>query len=216
MSFDNIRCPENMDVHLKHVMAGEYDVPGAEFSGPPVILDIGANVGAFALWAMKRWPGCTVHCYEPAREAYADLLSNLAALPTPALRARAIARKFAVGDPALTKLMHGTHNIGEASFYVNPCINEADFEEVEVIAPADLPAAHVVKLDCEGSEGVIVRGLRLAPQLLLAEYHNEHLRRELDAWALEHGHILVGSCVYEPGRGVVKYMCQGAFGAAPM
>ena len=31
----------------------------------PVILDIGANVGSFAAWALKRWPGAHVHCYEP-------------------------------------------------------------------------------------------------------------------------------------------------------
>jgi hypothetical protein len=34
------------------VLAGEYDIPYRHKA--PVILDIGANVGSFAAWALKR------------------------------------------------------------------------------------------------------------------------------------------------------------------
>ena len=49
--------------HVQKVLDGEYEVPYEAIL--PVILDIGANVGSFAAWALKRWPGCHVHCYEP-------------------------------------------------------------------------------------------------------------------------------------------------------
>ena len=46
----------------------------------PVILDIGANIGAFALWAIGRWPGCRLHCYEPLPANFDMLRQNLAHL----------------------------------------------------------------------------------------------------------------------------------------
>jgi hypothetical protein len=38
--------------HVQKVLAGEYDIPYRHKA--PVILDIGANVGSFAAWALKR------------------------------------------------------------------------------------------------------------------------------------------------------------------
>jgi FkbM family methyltransferase len=43
-----------------------------------VILDIGANVGSFAAWALKRWPGAHVYCYEPLPNNFA-LLKKISA-----------------------------------------------------------------------------------------------------------------------------------------
>jgi len=48
----NIECPANMRRHVQKVLAGEYDIPYRHKA--PVILDIGANVGSFAAWALKR------------------------------------------------------------------------------------------------------------------------------------------------------------------
>jgi hypothetical protein len=62
----NIDCPATMRRHVQKVLDGEYEVPYR--ATRPVILDIGANVGSFAAWALKRWPGAHVHCYEPLPE----------------------------------------------------------------------------------------------------------------------------------------------------
>jgi hypothetical protein len=43
----NMVCPPSMVVHVQRVLRGEYDVP-YEHPGP-VVLDIGANIGAFAI-----------------------------------------------------------------------------------------------------------------------------------------------------------------------
>jgi len=47
----DINCPPTMLSHVRKVLAGEYDVPYQ--AAKPVILDIGANVGSFAVWAMQ-------------------------------------------------------------------------------------------------------------------------------------------------------------------
>jgi hypothetical protein len=45
------------------------------------ILDIGANVGSFALWAELRWPGSKIRCYEPNPGTFAFLKRNTAGHP---------------------------------------------------------------------------------------------------------------------------------------
>jgi hypothetical protein len=53
------------DLHQSDVMAGCYDVPyDAEGTEGIGVIDIGADVGAFARFAAKRWRGCQLHCYE--------------------------------------------------------------------------------------------------------------------------------------------------------
>lgn len=59
------------DLHQGAELSGCYDVP--EFKDetrPAIALDVGADVGAFAIWAAKRWPGLTVHSYETRPEIF--------------------------------------------------------------------------------------------------------------------------------------------------
>jgi len=44
------------------ILAGGYDIPMLELKGELKILDIGANVGAFSMWAAQKWPGCQIQC----------------------------------------------------------------------------------------------------------------------------------------------------------
>ena len=90
----NLTCPPSMAVHVQKVLQGEYDLP---YQHPrPVILDIGANIGSFAAWAIQRWPGCFVHCYEPLPANFELLRLNLGNL----VGASVSLNNFAIGDPA--------------------------------------------------------------------------------------------------------------------
>lgn len=53
-----------------------FDLPAA-----PVVVDAGANIGLFSLFAVDRWPGATVHAFEPAPEVFEVLRLNAAAMP---------------------------------------------------------------------------------------------------------------------------------------
>jgi FkbM family methyltransferase len=196
-------CPPSMIVHVQKVLRGEYDVP---YQHPaPVILDIGANIGAFALWALDRWPGCRLHCYEPLPANFELLERNLAHRAGPAVSLY----PFAIGDPARTRLFLGRNNCGEASFFD---LGEQSSESVEVVTrpPAVLPAAQVIKIDAEGSEVEILSGL--APiqfDIVLLEYHAEGHRRRIDAMLGDF--ILIGGEVRGPHRGVAKYAHRRLF-----
>jgi FkbM family methyltransferase len=201
----NIECPATMLHHVQKVLDGEYDVPYR--CSAPVILDIGANVGSFAAWAIGRWPGCHVHCYEPLPDNFALLAKNLAQCA-----GRSVSLyNFAIGDPRLTRLLLGRNNCGEASFYD---IGEqlAESVEVETRDPAVLPKAEIVKIDTEGSEiDILARKPSLDFDAVLLEYHSEANRRAADV--LLKDHVLVGGQVRHLHRGTLKFMHRRLFEA---
>ena len=50
-----IDCPDAMAEAVRYVFEGEYE---SHHDGAGLdILDVGANVGSFAIWASMRWPG---------------------------------------------------------------------------------------------------------------------------------------------------------------
>ncbi len=72
-----IVAPASMSPHINKVLQGEYDV--AYTATAPIVVDVGANVGSFAVWALHRWPDSIVHCYEPVPSNFDLLRRNLAA-----------------------------------------------------------------------------------------------------------------------------------------
>jgi FkbM family methyltransferase len=131
--------------HVQKVLGGEYEVPYQ--ATRPIILDIGANVGSFAAWAIERWPGCHVHCYEPLPDNFALLKRNLGHLDGTSVTLN----NFAVGDPGLTRLYLGRNSCGEASFYDIGAPSTIALD-VETRPPSVLPRAQIMKIDTEGSE----------------------------------------------------------------
>ncbi|MGH6826397.1 FkbM family methyltransferase [Methyloceanibacter sp.] len=187
-----------MLVHVQKVLDGEYDIP---YRHPaPVILDIGANVGSFAAWALKRWPGAQVHCYEPLSDNFALLKRNLAQFPESSVSLN----NFAIGDPSLTRLYLGRNNCGEGSFYKSNEQSGATVE-VETRAPDVLPKADIVKIDTEGSEiDILSRMTSFDFDAILLEYHSEANRRKVDA--LLQDFALVGGGIRELNRGTLKFV----------
>lgn len=165
-----------------------------------MILDIGANVGSFTAWALERWPGAHVHCYEPLPENFVLLRKNLGSLEGSSVSLN----DFAIGDPKRRTLFLGRNNCGEASFYD---IGEQSTEtiEVETRAPDVLPKAHVVKIDTEGSEvDILSRMPSLDFEVIMLEYHSEANRRRIEE--LLRDFFLVGGEIRSIHRGTLKYL----------
>jgi FkbM family methyltransferase len=120
------------------------------------VLDIGANVGAFSVWAAAKWPNCTIDAYEPNPVAFQLLLENAADLGD-----RIRCHSFGVRDRSGTgMLVPGPNNLGEASFH-----SEGEGPEVEFIAASLLQSADFIKVDTEGSELEILGDLALGKHL---------------------------------------------------
>lgn len=196
-------CPPDVSPYLDSVFEGEYDIP-LSFDYAPRILDIGANCGAFSLWAKERWSGAQIFAYEPHPGNFAYLKENTAGLPCIALH------NYAIGAPGFRVLFDGPRNCGEASFFFQQDLKEAPTgSHVEVFSPLTLPQADIIKLDTEGCELEILEPLVRAGRkfsAVLFEYHRLGDRRRLDS--LLSDYELVGAHLYDPGRGVMKYVCS--------
>lgn len=138
--------------HCGDVLRGSYDIP-LEFKTPPVILDLGANVGAFAVWASKRWQGAEIHCYEPHPGTFKLLWKTIEREKLE----NCIPYDQGVHEVAKRcKIFSGPNNIGEASVLQKW---DTDSFEIDLIAAKDLPDADILKMDTEGCEALILKGL---------------------------------------------------------
>jgi len=162
--------PDNMRGHNISVLRGEYDLPGLNFE-PRVIVDLGACCGAFAVWARRRFPSVeTIHCYEPNPEAYTYLEKNVIANTYPyGIRA----------EPGRYALHDGANNLGEASFHDLGEQRTDGALFVECLSTEYVPASDLLKVDTEGCEIEIIRGLVIArdpvdrPKVVMYEYHRQ-------------------------------------------
>lgn len=189
-----IEIPENMVKHIEKINNGEYDIP---YSHPnPVILDIGANVGGFAIWANKKWKNSTIYSYEPIKDNFDLLKKNTKDIDG------VLALNMAIGSKNEKKEMyHGLNNVGECSFYKG--VEQTDKTEiVDVISAKLLPKAQIVKIDTEGAEIEILEAMSFEPEVFLIEYHSAYKRRRIDN--LLYKYTLLGADIGAQ-TGVVKY-----------
>ena len=147
------------------------EVPPALSAGH--IIDIGAHVGAFAVWAASRWPGAKVICIEPDPVLFSYLRCNLA-------------NNDVTGPPPFAAACGGT--AGEAALYargaraLNTLYSRDAYGSTfslrgrvrvitlhEILDELGLGCCPLLKLDCEGAEYDI---LYAAPRDLLKKVDN--------------------------------------------
>jgi FkbM family methyltransferase len=135
-------------------------------SSPRLILDIGANIGAFALRAHNQWPNARILCYEPMPFNLDQLRENVSpdygtVFPY-AICGTSGVREIYIGDMFVT------------SGFVKGPRQTSQRIAVQCMAAADLPVADLVKIDTEGSEVEILRGLNLsATSIIMLEHHSK-------------------------------------------
>jgi FkbM family methyltransferase len=192
-------CDAQIRPFLMKVFAGEYEVP--IYMKAPKIIDLGANCGAFAVWASHRWPGCAIHCYEPHPKTFKFLEENTKDYP------RVSCHNWAIGEAGLRPLYNGMNNSGESTLYPNMA-TDGTGQHVTVMEPDTLPEADIIKLDIEASELHVLTSLIFSGRkfkAIMFEYHNNEIRRALDSILTDY--ILTGSEVSRnPEIGVLRYI----------
>ena len=166
---------------VNEVFSGEYE--SGHDGSDLTILDIGANIGAFAVWASLRWPGSTIHCYEANPETFPYLKLNTAADP----RIHCTHAAVYPGGQRTMPFFYRFAGDGEAglSAYMGETFRkgvDGHTYEVDVVSPAALPKADIVKLDIEGGEAAVLAALDLTgTALVLNEFQNRRNRIEMQA-----------------------------------
>jgi len=161
---------------------------------PPgaVVIDVGANIGMFAVYAAVAAGASRVVAYEPFPESFALLQRNAEGNRLSAITPRRRAVAGTAGTRALFLAgRHGTNSLfGDGGEAVQvDCLTLAD-----VLAGEAIERCHFLKLDCEGAEyeillaasaDVLARIDRIA-----LEYHDaktSHTHGELRVWLEQHG-----------------------------
>jgi FkbM family methyltransferase len=114
------------------------------------VIDVGANVGLFSLWAWRCFPDAKIHAYEPNPALQAHLALNLGGVSKIVLHAEGVA------DAAGAARME----CGECSRLGQTILGEAG--DIPIVALTTAVAriggrVDLLKLDCEGAEWTIFR-----------------------------------------------------------
>jgi len=130
---------------MQAIWSGEYSYSRERPEDVRTVIDVGANIGGFIVWACEWWPTIErVEAYEPHHEAARICRTNVAHLGrvnvwecaiTTALRAH-LAPEPGREDNWGGMRTHGV-NVGTS---------------VDVMRPMDLPRCDLLKIDCEGCE----------------------------------------------------------------
>lgn len=131
------------------------------YGEPPtgVVLDLGANIGAFSVFAAKN--GARVFAFEPESTNYAQLKKNL---ELNSLNGVTVFKKAVGGNNGFAQMSHAKVNRG-ASSIVNK--RSSTFEQVEVVTLehalklCGVDEVDFLKVDIEGSEYSLIESASL-------------------------------------------------------
>jgi FkbM family methyltransferase len=139
----------------------------SEHPGARTIIDVGANVGGWALEAADAWPNATIHAFEPSAHTYDALQVACAGRSIVCVRA-------ALSDRAGTAELHAVPTLpGLSSLHVRDLAEHGlEMSETETVRVTTLDAYcleqdidHVdfLKIDAEGHDLAVLQG---APRLI--------------------------------------------------
>ena len=186
--------PNNMISHVGKIFQGEYAISSMP---SPYIIDIGANVVGFAVWAHEYFDKPKIDCYEPIKQNY-DLLRQNTEGTDIAIR------NFAIGkEDGERQMYYGLNNCGEASMFKG--IEQAkEGEIVKVMSAKHIPACDIIKIDTEGAEIEILENLVNFPVVFLIEFHSAYNRRRIDELLLDY--TLIECTMRGYNYGILKYI----------
>jgi len=186
--------PNDMISHVGKIFQGEYAI-GAMPN--PYIIDIGANVGGFAVWAHEYFDKPKIDCYEPIKANYELLRQNTEGTDI-------AIRNFAIGkEDGECQMYYGLHNCGEASMFEGD-EQAKEGELVKVISAKHLPPCDIMKIDTEGAEILILENLTVQPVVFLIEFHSAWNRRRIDELLLDY--TLIECTMRGYNYGILKYV----------
>jgi FkbM family methyltransferase len=152
---------------------------------PEIIIDLGANVGLFSLYALSRWPSAQVHSLEASPDTYPVLCHNQRANPGLHWRTYQYAVWEQGGEVGFKDGGVSTSRrvvLGQAEKKV-PAITLDTFCATYI----HHPKVSLVKMDIEGAEEVVLqssaRSLGRIENLVI-EVHPEHCDQDHVVWLL--------------------------------
>jgi FkbM family methyltransferase len=201
-----LRAPDESTawVVVDQIRSGEYRHEGLTPEAGWRVIDVGANIGVYSLWAARR--RATVVAFEPEPETFACLTANTAGKSVTPFHAavvgspRAVAKLYRSSIRSTRHTLTGREILSGEQLYDSVDVPAITLDEV-LAFPCDL-----LKVDCEGAEfemlfAVSDEALSRAQRIIL-EFHRsagdpETLIRRLGTVGFDTS-ILAGASSHEP------------------
>jgi FkbM family methyltransferase len=155
------------------VAVGEYRWPGLTPEAGWRVVDVGANIGVFSLWAERL--GASVTAYEPEPRTFASLVANVAGRRISPRQAALVSEALPTVRLYLSELNSTRHTVTAKEIESGEPLRA--FVDVPTVTLADVVGSgcDLLKLDCEGAEfEALLRAdddtLRCAQRIIL-EFH---------------------------------------------
>ncbi len=198
----------NAATHIHDVLTGNvYKPVQLKNFSPTHIIDIGANVGASAIYFHSQYPNAQVTCFEPSTKNFRYLKQNLQDINHITLN------PFGLSDTTkITTLFEGKTQCLQYSIFKNIEVSESG-EQIQLKAAFDevkeiIENQTVIKIDTEGCEFQILNSIKTffnQLQVIYLEFHSETDRIRIDN-LLNQTHGLWNASVKHPHRGDVCYL----------
>jgi FkbM family methyltransferase len=139
---------------LRRIVVGELNRDVYELQTLPQpghVLDIGANIGLFAMTAAALWPKCHLRCYEPHPVNFTSLSANLARADVRATRVN----KAVTAAGRKLQMVIGTDNTGGATGWTENArkgVATITCPGATLHSALDNKYHDLVKIDIEGGE----------------------------------------------------------------
>ncbi len=125
----------------------------------PVILDVGANLGAYSRVVLARFPTVSLHCFEPVPEAFALLKQALGDDP------RVRLHPYGLSDESRRTLIYSSGVAGDNLASLHPGRSSGavsqpiEVRRLEEVAPElGITRIDFLKIDAEGHDLAVLRG----------------------------------------------------------
>ena len=175
-----VRCPADpLGQLVAHLVLSGQSYPVVELPKPrPTILDVGANIGAAAIFFAANYPGATIHAVEP-NPGCMDLLRRNIRPFTPSISAHPIA--LADRDDEMSLFLGEsdsvTASLAKSSMTSEAAVTVSVRDAGSWMREEGLDSVDILKIDTEGAEVHIIRSI---PRALIAsisvlyiEFHSE-------------------------------------------
>jgi FkbM family methyltransferase len=211
----------NMTDHLRSILSGKDYPPVPLPVGYKVstIVDVGANVGAAALWFLSAAEDARLVCFEPSKQNFDCLRQNLQPFPAAEIycvglfaRDKTVATLHLGASQCMQHSIVASCETGDATETISLKRASAEFDRL------GLKEISILKIDTEGCEVPILEDLgrnRLSRvDVIYLEWHSEEDRREIDSILAEQ-FMMVSASVNFPHRGNAAFLAKRLANSMP-
>ena len=159
----------------------EYRNNDFQIKNNDVVIDIGAHIGLFALYASQFCKHGTILCYEPIKENYELLLENISLNKITNIKSfnLAVSKEKTPLKIFLNNDESGHSMFGNSENFI--LVNSTSLDEI--FKKNKITQCEFLKLDCEGAEYEIIQSLspEVFPRIskMVIEYHLADKRSDL-------------------------------------